>query len=246
MQSLRERVASALIYPILILATAALSLTFILTYVLPQFRPLFAEAGANLPLPPRVVMAIGDAIGHWGWAMAGVVALLAAGFRRRLQDPMARRFWHGKFLQAPGIGGLIAAIEAARFSRTLGTLVTAGVALPSAVGMATAAVGNAAIAEPLAEMVPEIRAGAALGDMIRRTGVLPSLSYQLIQVGEESGRLGDMLLRQAAMFEEEVERTVTRLLAALVPALTIVLGILVAGIISSILMAVLQINTLAQ
>ena len=245
-QALRERIQSALIYPILILVTAGLSLSFILTYVLPQFRPLFAEAGATLPLSTQIVMAIGNTIARWGWAMAGAMAILAFWFRARLKDPASRRFWHGKLLQIPVLGGLITSIAAARFSRTLGTLVIAGVPLPAAVSMSSAAISNAAIADPLAAAATNLREGEALGEMIKRTNVLPPLAFQLVQVGEESGRLGDMLLRQATMFDQEVERTITRLLAALVPALTIILGIIVAGIVASILAAVLQIDTLAR
>jgi general secretion pathway protein F len=244
-QVVREQVRSALVYPIILLATAGVTLSFVLTRVLPQFKPLFAEAGQSLPLATRLVMALADAVSDWGWALVllGLAAWL--GLRRALARPGFRLGWDRRVLRLPILGKLVAEIEAARFARTLGTLVQGGLALPAALAWSRGTIGNRAMADAVGRAATDLRAGESLGDLMARAGLFPDLASQLIRVGEATGRLDQMLLHQAALFERSVARTTERLLAALVPGLTIGLGLLVAGIVGSVLAAIMKMNDLA-
>jgi len=242
---LTESIKSALIYPIILIATAGLSITFILTTVLPEFKPMFAEAGQALPLPTRIVMVAGDLVGSYGWAILLLACLSGFGLKRLLKRPVFRQRWDSGLLRFPVIGGIVLRTEIARFSRTLGTLLASGLPLPAALATTHDVLGNRAMADAVQAMARDLRAGEGLSDLLRRTTLFPGLVVQLVRVGEESGKLEDMLLRQAEIYDREVARTIERLMAALVPGLTIGLGLIVAGIITSILLAILKVNELA-
>lgn len=242
---LTESIKSALIYPIILIATAGLSITFILTTVLPQFKPMFAEAGQALPLPTRIVMFAGDLVSNYGWAILLALGAGIIGLRRALKQRGFRRIWDRNLLRTPVLGGLVLKTEIARFSRTLGTLLASGLPLPNALLATRDVLGNQAMADAVETMARDLRAGEGLSELLRRIKLFPGLVIQLVKVGEESGKLEDMLLRQAEIYDREVSRTIDRLMAALVPGLTIGLGLIVAGIIASILLAILKVNELA-
>jgi general secretion pathway protein F len=244
-RAVAEQLRSAMIYPVILLTTAGLTLAFVLTRVLPQFKPLFAQAGKALPLSTRIVMGLADLASDWGW-LAIVIGLGTwLGLRHALQDPGFRLRWDARLLKLPGIGPILAETEAGRFARTLGTLVRAGMTLPAALALARQTLGNKAMAAAVGEAAGKLRAGESLGALLDRSGLFPELAGQLVKVGEATGRLDDMLLHQAGLFERDVSRRIERWLGALVPGLTIVLGLLVAGIVGSVLVAILQVNELA-
>jgi general secretion pathway protein F len=243
--AVREAVKSALVYPAILLCTAVLSITFILAFVLPQFEPLFRDAGKELPTATRVVMTVGRAVGSYGWAIALFLLAVSVAAKYALTRPDVRRRWDGLALRIPLVGDLISKVQTARFSRTLGTLVQNGVTLPAALRITQDTLTNAAIAEAVGKTASSLRQGGGLGEWLDRTGALPKLALHLIRIGEETGRLQEMLLHQANIYERETQRTIDRLLALMVPALTLGLGVAVAGIIASMLVGILSINDLA-
>ena len=243
--AVREAITSALVYPMILLVSAGISIFVILTFVLPEFEPLFAEAGRTLPLPTRIVMAIGDGFRDFWWLMA--LAFLGGWLwlRDRLAKPHFRQKFDAWLLRIPLIGSLLAEIEIERFSRTLGTLLANGVALPTALGLAREVLWNKEISSAIAEAATSLREGESLAAELSRSGIFPSVALDLIEIGEETGKLDEMLLRQADLDEQRIRHKVDRLIALLVPALTIVLGVIVAGLIASILVAILSVNDLA-
>jgi general secretion pathway protein F len=243
--AVRETVASALVYPIILLATAGLSVTFILVFVLPEFQPLFQEAGAALPWPTRAVIAVGDVLRGYWWAIAAVAVAIALVIRRVLRSPVWRLTFDRQSLRLPVFGKLLAAIDVERFSRTLGTLLTNGVTLPAALPIAREVIANRAMAAAVQESAVGLREGDGLASRLARTGLFPAVTVDLVKVGEETGKLDDMLLRQADLDEQRIRHAISRLLAVLVPALTVLLGLVVGGLIASLLTAILSINDLA-
>jgi general secretion pathway protein F len=243
--AIRETVASALVYPAILLLTAGMSIVVILVFVLPEFEPLFAQAGKTLPLPTRIVMTAGDAVRDYWWLpmIAGVG--LTLWIKQALKNHAFRRRWDAAFLRLPIFGKLIAAIEIERFSRALGTLLSNGVSLTAALGHAREVLRNAMIADAVGETAKKLREGKGLAQHLAESKVFPPLTLDLVQIGEETGKLDEMLLRQADLDEQAIKQTIDRLLALLVPCLTIVLGIVVAGLISSMLVAILGVNDLA-
>ncbi len=243
--AIRETVMSALIYPAILLLTAAMSIIVILVFVLPEFEPLFAQAGKELPLPTRIVMDVGDAVRFYWWLPVALGIGFYLWLRGALRKPEFRKRWDGAFLRLPIFGKLIAAIEIERFSRALGTLLSNGVSLTAALGHAREVLRNSTIADAVGETAKKLREGRGLAQHLAQSKVFPPLTLDLVQIGEETGRLDEMLLRQADLDEQSIKQTIDRLLALLVPCLTIVLGIVVAGLISSMLVAILGVNDLA-
>lgn len=244
-QALKESLVAKLIYPILLIILAGLSVMVLLTYVIPQFRDLFAQAGATLPLATRVVMTLGDLAVDYGWLLVALLSVGALYVDRQWRSPSTRVVWDGRILAMPLAGSLVQKLETARFTRALGTLSKNGVPLLAGVGIAREIIANRAFAERLQGLIPALEAGQGLARPMSESGVLPDLAVQLIHVGEESGQLDEMLVRVADIFEREVESAINRILALLEPALILGLGLLVGGIIMSILAAILSANELA-
>lgn len=243
--AVREAVISALIYPMILLATAGISIVVVLVFVLPSFQPLFAEAGKALPPETQFVMATGNFLTEWSWAiLLGIVASVVA-LRRALKEATFRRRWDGLLLRIPLIGQLLAKIDVERFSRTLGTLLKNGVALPAALLVTGDTLANSVIAGAVRGASTGLKEGDSLSRHLRGAGSFPSLALDMMRVGEESGQLDVMLLRQADLYEREIKHSIERLVALLVPCLTILMGLVVAGLIGSILVAILSVNDLA-
>lgn len=244
-QALRESVSSALIYPIILLTVAALSVIILLTFVVPQFQRLFADAGKALPLATQIVIAIGDGFRHFWWVGVLLIVLIVAGAQRWLRQPENRLRWDGALLRLPLFGELIARVETARMARTLGTLLGNGVSLLNALMIVRETMGNQVLAVALAEVSEHVKTGRGLADPLLESGSFPKLAVQMIRVGEETGQLQEMLLQVADTYDGEVQVAVKRMLTLLEPALILGLGVIIAGIIMSILVAILSLNELA-
>ena len=244
-QALRETVTSALIYPIILLSVSALSVIILLTFVVPQFQRLFADAGKALPLATQIVIAVGDGFRYYWWVGAILVVLLSAVVRRQLSQPESRARWDDRFLRLPLFGDLIAKVETARLSRTLGTLLGNGVSMLNALTIVRETLSNQVLAGALGEVAEHVKTGRGLADPLLEAGRFPKLAVQMIRVGEETGQLQEMLLQVADTYDGEVQTAVKRLLTLLEPALILGLGVIIAGIIMSILVAILSLNDLA-
>ncbi len=243
-RALREGVKSALIYPLILLVLAAATIILLVTFVVPEFQPLFEEAGQDLPLATRVVVALADLVGNYWWAilLLGLLAFLA--FRLNHASAAGRMRWDALLLRLPLAGTLVTRLEVARFCRTLSALLASGVPLLSALGIVKDTLENAVMVAALDEVVSGAPEGRGLSEPLLATGVFPSMAIQLIRVGEETGALDDMLSKVADIYDEEVRRAVERMMRLLTPLLTIALGLLIAGIIGSILVAILGISQL--
>lgn len=244
-QAVRDAILSALIYPAILVCTAGLSMLFILLFVLPEFETMFRNAGRQLPLATRIVIGIGHVIGAWWWAMALLAIAGGVALRRALRRPAFRRRWDAVSLRVPVFGDLAGRIEMERFSRTLGTLLGSGVALPAALGMVRGTLSNSVLAAAVGDAQTGLREGDGLADRLARTGAFPPASLDFVRVGEQTGKLDEMLLHQADLYEQAIRHRVERLMALLVPLLTVFLGILVAGLVASMLVAILSVNDLA-
>ncbi|GGO80161.1 type II secretion system protein GspF [Marinobacterium nitratireducens] len=243
-RELREKTLSALLYPLILLVVAGLSLLIILTYVVPQFQQLFDDMGRALPLSTSIVIGIAEFIRDVGpWLLLAVI-VAALWFRRRLQDPEVRLRWDAWLLRLPLAGGLLQRLDTARFSRSLGTLVRGGVPLLTALQIARETLVNQTMAEGADTAAASLKEGRRLAEPLQATGVFPTLALQMIQVGEETGQLDEMLLKVADVYDREVANAVQRMLTILEPVLIVGLGLMIAGIILSILVAIMSINEL--
>ncbi len=242
---LAASVQSALIYPMLLVIASVGTIVLLLTYVLPRFTPIFSQAGAELPTATRVLIGIGDFIRDYGSViLIGILGAFLVGSRALRETHIATAVAHA-LLKLPIIGSLIRRVEAARFTRTLGTLLHNGVGLVTALGIARDVLGNVIAVKAVSDAVIKVRAGDRLASALAQGGFFPLQTIHLLQLGEETGKLSDMLLRAAQIHDGQVHQTVQRLLSLLVPFVTILMGLVVAGIIGSLLVAMLSLNDLA-
>ncbi|ROR50511.1 MULTISPECIES: type II secretion system F family protein [Diaphorobacter] len=244
-RALRDSVISATIYPAILLGVAVLSLIAMLGFVVPQFEKLFTDMGDALPLPTQWVMALGHAFKSYGLLIAvalfGLGSLLARWFR----SPAGRNWWQARLLKMPLMGPLALKYQLTLFSRSLGTLLGNGVPLLTALHIATETVSNVILQQALAKVVPIVKEGGKVVQAISAAGIFEPLAINLIRVGEETGRIGPMMLELSNILNREVETGIKRLLTLVEPVLILVLGVLIAAIIVSILLGILSINDLA-
>lgn len=245
LRALRENVVSATIYPAILLGVAVLSLVAMLGFVVPQFEKLFTDMGDALPMPTRIVMAMGHAFKSYGLFMAVGVVLVVALVMRWLRSPEGRLWWQTRVLRLPLLGRLMLKYELTLFSRSLGTLLGNGVPMLTALHIATETVTNAVLRQALSGVAPKVKEGGKVVDAITATGIFEPLAVNLIRVGEETGRIGPMMLELANILNRDVEVGIKRALTLVEPVLIIVLGLMIASIIVSILLGILSINDLA-
>lgn len=245
LRALRESVISAAIYPAILLAVAVLSLIAMLGFVVPQFETLFKDMGDALPLPTKIIMVIGHAFTDYGLFMAIGVFLLAWLLRQWWRSPSGTRWWQARALGLPVAGKLVLKYNLTLFSRSLGTLLGSGVPLIAALQIATQTVGNLKLRQSLEGVIPKVKGGGKMVDALQASGIFEPLAVNLIKVGEETGRMGAMLLELARIFNGDVETGIKRGLTLLEPVLILVLGMLIASIIVSIMLGILSVNDLA-
>ncbi len=244
-KELRETVKSALIYPAILVGVALLSVAVLLVWVVPQFTQMFEDSGKALPLATQIVVASGDMFQHYWWALILGTIGVYSWFTQQLRRPEFRFRWDKRLLALPLVGDLLAKLEVARFSRTLGTLMGNGVALLTALSIAKDTLGNAVLAEGLATVAARLKEGQGLGKPLLDIGLFPKLAVHMVMVGEETGKLQEMLLRVADIYDREVQNAVKRMLALMEPVLILGLGLVIGGIIMSVLVAILSVNDLA-
>ncbi len=245
-RSLASTITSALIYPALLLVAAIGSIGLLLTEVLPQFVPLFEQNGVALPRPTQILITTGSLAQSYGLyaLLALLLAVLAA--RQALRRPATRLVADRLILRLPVVGALAREVMAARFTRTLGTLVLNGVPLIAALGIVRDTVGNLAGVGAVDAAAISAKGGAGLAKPLAQSGLFPVRTIYLLGLGEETAQLGAMALRAAEIHEEKTRVGVQRLVALLVPAITVVMGAAIAGIVASLLLAMLSLNDLAQ
>jgi len=243
---LTATVQSALIYPVLLVAASVGTIVLLLVYVVPQFTPIFDQAGADLPVQTRILIGLGDFMRDFGILM--LVLFLAAGLLsyKLLQVEKARIAAERILLKLPIVGGLVRGTQAARLSRTLGTLLRNGVGLVPALGICRDVLSCVIAGQALSDAVAKVKEGGRLSAALATHDFFPMQTIHMLQLGEETGRLGDMALKVSDIHDNQIQQTVQRLVALMVPVITIVMGIVVAGIVGSLLVAMLSLNDLAK
>ncbi|MCF5714884.1 type II secretion system inner membrane protein GspF [Pseudomonas tremae] len=242
-QLLRGEVINALIYPAFLVVGVLGSLALLLAYVVPQFVPIFKDLGVPIPLITEVILDLGQFLGDYGLAVfAGLIALIW-GMAIRMRDPQRRERRDRRLLGIRVIGPLLQRIEAARLTRTLGTLLTNGVALLQALVIARQVCTNRALQAQVEQAAESVKGGGTLASAFGAQPLLPDLALQMIEVGEQAGELDTMLMKVADVFDVEAKRGIDRMLAALVPALTVVMAGMVAVIMLAIMLPLMSLTS---
>jgi type IV pilus assembly protein PilC len=231
---LKRAVKSALVYPVAVLLVAGGVITLLLWKVVPIFATLFLGLGVDLPLPTRIVMALSNFVGSiFGFMIVVVFIGIAVGLKLWHATPKGRFILDGLLLKLPLVGILLRKIAVARFTRTLGTLISSGVPILEGLDITARTSGNAVIEKALTEVRKALEQGKNLADPLKETNVFPGMVTQMIGVGEQTGAMDAMLQKIADFYEEEVDAAVKDLLASLEPAMIVFLGVVVGGIVIS-------------
>jgi type IV pilus assembly protein PilC len=231
---LKRAVKSALVYPVAVVFVAAGVITLLLWKVVPIFATLFLGLGVELPLPTRIVISMSNFVGSI-FGLLIVVFFVAAGVGLKVWygTPNGRLSIDRTLLRLPVLGILLRKIAVARFTRTLGTLISSGVPILEGLDITARTAGNAVIERGLLQVRKSVEAGRNLADPLRETEVFPGMVTQMIAVGEQTGAMDAMLQKIADFYEEEVDSAVKDLLSAMEPAIIVFLGVVVGGIVIS-------------
>jgi len=230
---LRSAVKSALIYPVAIVSIAVLIVGALLKWVVPIFANLFVGLGVDLPLPTRMVIGLSAFVGHFWWFfILGSVALFY-GIKQIRKHPKGRYYLDHILLKMPAVGPLLRKIAVARFTRTLGTLITSGVPILEGLAITAKTSGNAVLEEALLKVRKAIEEGRTIVDPLKESGVFPNMVTQMIGVGEATGAMDNMLQKIGDFYEDEVDAATRDMLAMLEPLIIGLLGISVGGIVVS-------------
>jgi len=213
-------------------------------YVIPQFTPIFEELGGDLPLITKIVLGVGKVLQHFWWAMILLAFLAVAQFRRMMAVEEKRFAWDGRVLRFKWAGDLVAKLETARLTRTLGTLLSNGVPLLAALSIARNVVNNTVLRKDVTDAAREVKTGGGLARNLGKGGRFPRFALQMISVGEETGQLDAMLMKVSDSYDIEVRNTIERLLAIFTPVVTLLLAVMIGTIVMSVLLAILGINDL--
>lgn len=233
---LKAAVKSALIYPVAVISLAVLVVGALLKWVVPIFANLFAGLDVALPLPTRIVMGLSAFVGQFWWFfILGAVGAFF-GVKQIRKDPRGKYWLDYGMLKLPVLGILLRKIAVARFTRTLGTLITSGVPILEGLSITARTSGNAVLEEALLKVRKAIEEGRTIVDPLRESGVFPNMVTQMIGVGEATGAMDNMLQKIADFYEDEVDTATKDMLAMLEPVMIGVLGVLVGGIVISLYM----------
>ena len=233
---LRSAIKSALIYPVAVVSFAMLIVGALLKWVVPIFANLFVGLGVALPLPTRIVIGLSSFVGHFWWFfVAGAIAAVV-GTKQMRKHPRGRYYFDAGLLKLPIVGVLLRKIAVARFTRTLGTLITSGVPILEGLAITARTSGNAVLEEALMRVRKAIEEGRTIVDPLRECGVFPNMVTQMIGVGEATGAMDAMLQKIADFYEDEVDAATKDMLAMLEPVIIGLLGVTIGGIVISLYM----------
>ncbi len=241
--AIKNKIKSALIYPVAVLVTAFVVVTVIMIFVIPAFKDVFTSFGADLPAPTLIVIAMSEFFVSYWWAifgfLGGGVYFFLESWKRseKMQKTMDRLL-----LRVPVFGDLVNKSAIARWTRTLSTMFAAGVPLVEALDSVGGASGNAVFAEATVAIQKDVSTGSSLTTSMQTTGVFPNMVLQMCSIGEESGSLDQMLGKAAEFYEDEVDEAVKGLSSLMEPFIIVILGTVIGGIVVSMYLPIFKIG----
>jgi len=246
--SVRSRMVSALIYPAVLLVVSAAVVGLIVFKVVPEFAAFYAgfSASAELPASTRFIVAVSSMFvdNLFIWLAALIVAVIAGG--AWIRQPGQRRRIDGAMLRVPWFGPLSRKFSTAQVARTISTLLAGGIPLVNALDIASKSVGNRAVAQDLDVVAREVREGTSLHESLTRRGTFPDVAIEMVEVGESTGALAEMLNSIADFYDEENDTSLTRFSNLVQPVLLVIMGIVIAGLLLSLYMPLFQLSSLSQ
>jgi type IV pilus assembly protein PilC len=233
---LKSAVKSALIYPVSVISIACLVVGALLKFVVPIFANMFVSMGVDLPLPTKIVIGLSNFVGRFWWLIFAFFIVLFVAIKFVRKDPKGRYMFDKMLLGLPILGNVLRKIAVARFTRTLGTLITSGVPILEGLSITARTSGNAVLEDALMKVRKAVEEGRTIVDPLKESGVFPNMVTQMIGVGEATGAMDAMLQKIADFYEDEVDAATKDMLTLLEPIMIGFLGIAVGGIVISLYM----------
>jgi type II secretion system protein F len=241
-KEIRDYVVSVMIYPLILTIVSGISIAILVTFVIPRFARIFSDMGQAIPLPTQIILGLSQWARDYWWSGLGIIGLTYFGYKIYNRDEERRFKWDRFKLRRVAIGDLIKKIEVARFSRTLGTLLQSGVSILAALNLTKDISQNRVISRSITHVHDQLREGKAISKSLEEIEIFPPLAVHMIGVGEETGKLDEMLIKVAEAYEENVQNTVKRFVSLLEPLIILIMGTIVGFIIISMLLAIFSIN----
>jgi general secretion pathway protein F len=241
-KEIRETLISVMIYPLILTFVSGLSIAILVTFVIPRFAKIFSDMGQAIPLPTQIILWISYAVRSYWWGGLGAAALVYYGWKLYTRDEERKFGWDRFKLKWLLVGDLIKKIEVARFSRTLGTLLQSGVSILPALNLVKEVSLNSVISRSIGNLHDRLREGKGISKSLVETDVFPPLAVHMIGVGEETGRLDEMLIKVAETYEENVRNSLKRFISLLEPLIIVIMGGAVGFIVISMMLAIFSIN----
>lgn len=245
-QLLKSRLVSKLAYPVFILLTSLGILTLLMAYVVPKVGSIFSQLGKNLPLPTRVLLGGSEFFKESFPLLIGISVLGGVFLNRALKTKPGRRLFDRFLFELPVAGGLLKKISVARFSRTLGVLLSAGIPLLKALEITRPIINNVLFQEALQRCQERIREGGSMAQTLKESGLFPPMLVHMVSVGERSGELESMLLKVAESYETQTESSIETIMGLIEPVMILFMGGIVGFVVMSILLPIFEMNQLIK
>ncbi len=242
-QKIKNKVVAAMFYPIIVLFIAMAIMTFLLVFIVPKFQAIFNDMLGGRPLPAltRFVMGASDMVKNNFLLIFGTMAVVVVAYNLFARTPGGRKFIDQVKLRAPLFGDLTRKSSISRFTRTLGTLVTSGVPILQALNITRDTAGNTIIADAISKVHDSVKEGESIVQPLEASGVFPPMVISMIDVGEETGQLPEMLLKIAEVYDDEVDNAVTGLTSLLEPIMIVFLAVIVGTIVIALFLPLISI-----
>lgn len=244
-EALKAKVKGAMMYPAIVLSICSIVTVFLMIFVIPTFKNIFASFGAELPLPTQMLIDISDAMKAKWYLIVAFPFVSWKAFQKFYATPFGQKWVDGKSLQVPIFGPILKKVAVARFTRTLGTLIKSGVPIMQALETVASTAGNVVISEAVNLTRESIREGGHLSDPLKKSGIFPNMVTSMISVGEETGALDIMLTKIADFYDQEVDTAVKGLTSLIEPIVIVVMGVIIGTIVIAMFMPMFGLGELA-
>jgi type IV pilus assembly protein PilC len=244
--ALKRKVKSAMVYPLTIMAVAVLVIIFMMTFVIPTFAQMFKSMGAELPMPTRIVLWISDFTRTYVLLIIAAIVAFVFVVRRYYATDNGSLTIDSLLLKVPVVGMLIRKVAVARFTRTLGTLISSGVPILEALRITARSAGNRVVERAVLQARAAVTAGRTLTEPLKASPVFPPMVVHMINVGENTGALDQMLGKIADFYDDEVDTAVSALTSLLEPLMIVFLGVIVGGLVVAMYLPIFRMVTLIK
>lgn len=239
-EDLKSKVKGALTYPVVVVSIAVLVVIALVMFVLPQFKSIFQSMNVELPMMTQVLLATSDVMQAYWFLILPGLGLVPTCIYHFFKTSQGRRIWDTNILRVPALGMMMRKVAVARFTRTLGTMISSGVPILQGLEVTAATAGNVVIKEAVDKTRASIREGESIADPLRTSNVFPPMVVQMISVGEETGELDKMLMKIAEFYDTEVDNAVKGLTSIIEPIVIVFMGVVIGGIVLAVFMPMLK------